>query len=379
MKKIALLGSTGSIGESTLKVARHLKEEIRICALAAHSNIDLLEKQAKEFHPELIAVYDEKKALELKKRLPHIAIESGMEGLKAVASYSGANFVISAMSGTAGLIPTIAALDAGKSLGLANKEALVSGGALVMELAKKRGVQIIPIDSEHSALFQCLLGQPKNSVSRLILTASGGPFRNFSQEQLDSITPEQALSHPTWTMGPKITTDCSTLMNKGLEVIEAHWLFDIPIENISVVIHPQSIIHSMVEFVDNSLLAQMGETSMIVPIQYAITYPERLPGLLKPFDFTKYHTLQFLTPDTDKFPCLRLAYDAIRAGGSMACYMNAANEVLVNGFLEKKIPWSGISKKLETLMERHSINPIHSIQDVLLIDTQARQEAGSLL
>lgn len=379
MKKIAILGCTGSIGESTLKVARHLKEKIKVVALAAHSNIDTLEQQAKEFNPELVAVYDEIKAAELKKRLPHTPVEAGIDGLKAVASYSGANFVVSAISGTAGLIPTIAALEAGKPVGLANKEALVAGGALVMALAKQKGVPILPIDSEHSALFQCLNGESKKSVHRLILTASGGPFRNFTSEQLQEITPEQALKHPTWAMGPKVTIDCSTLMNKGLEVIEAHWLFDIPVEKISVVIHPQSIIHSMVEFVDNSLLAQMGETSMIVPIQYAITYPERLPGLLKPFDFTKYHTLQFLTPDTDKFRCLQLAFDAIRAGKSAACYMNAANEVLVHGFLEKKIPWTDISKKLQSLIERHTLIPMTSMDDVIAVDAEARRQAASVL
>lgn len=379
MKKIAILGSTGSIGESTLKVARHLKEHVRITALAARSNIDLLEKQAKEFHPELIAVYDEKQARELKKRLPHIAIEYGMEGLKAVASFSGANFVVSAMSGTAGLVPTVAAIEAGKTLGLANKEALVSGGALVMALAKKHGVQIIPIDSEHSALFQCLQGQAKNRVRRLILTASGGPFRNLTSEQLHAVTLEQALCHPTWAMGAKVTIDCSTLMNKGLEVIEAHWLFDTPIDNISVVVHPQSIIHSLVEFVDNSLIAQMGESSMIVPIQYAITYPDRQPGILEPFDFVKHPTLQFFTPDTGKFLCLRLAFDAIRAGGSLPCYMNAANEVLVNSFLEKKIAWKEISTKLEALMEKHDVEAVRSLDDVLFVDAKARQEALQLV
>lgn len=376
MKKISLLGSTGSIGKSTLQVARHLKDRIKVAALAAHSNIDLLEEQVKEFHPEFVAVFDEDRALELKKRLPHLTVESGMEGLKAVASYSGANFVVSAMSGTAGLVPTVAAIQAGKTLGLANKEALVSGGALVMALAKKHGVQIIPIDSEHSALFQCLQGQAKNRASRLILTASGGPFRNYTEEQLRAITLEQALCHPTWAMGAKITIDSSTLMNKGLEVIEAHWLFDMSVENISVVIHPQSIIHSMVEFVDGSLLAQMGEPTMLVPIQYALTYPDRQPGLLKPFDFVKYHTLQFLPPDTDKFRCLRLAFEAIKAGGSMSCYMNAANEALVQSFLKKQIAWHEISQKLETLMEKHQVCPVASIDDIPLIDTQARQDAS---
>lgn len=377
MKKIAILGSTGSIGVSTLKVARHLKERIRVTALAAHRNIDLLEQQAKEFHPTLIAVYDEQQAALLKKRLPHIPIESGMEGLRAVAAYSEANFVVSAMTGTAGLVPTYAAIEAGKNVGLANKEALISGGALIMSLAKEKGVQILPIDSEHSALFQCLQGQPKNAVRRLILTASGGPFRTFTQEQLLSVTPEQALRHPTWTMGAKVTTDSSTLMNKGLEVIEAHWLYGIPVDNISVVIHPQSIIHSMVEFVDNCLMAQLGESDMIVPIQYALTYPERLPGMLQPFDFVKYGTLQFFVPDTEKFRCLRLAYDAIRTGGTLPCYMNAANEVLVNRFLDKKIAWHEIGTKLETLMLKHKVTPVRSIDDVLHIDNLARHEASS--
>lgn len=375
MKKIAILGSTGSIGKSTLQVARHLK--IKVTALAAGSNIDLLEAQAKEFHPSLIAVYDEEKASILRKRFSNsrIAIESGMEGLKAVAAHTEANFVVSAMTGTAGVIPTYAAIKAKKTVGLANKEALISGGALIMALAKEKKVQIIPIDSEHSALFQCLQGQPKNAVSRLILTASGGPFRNYSQEELLHVTPDQALRHPTWTMGAKVTTDSSTLMNKGLEVIEAHWLYDIPVEKISVVIHPQSIIHSMVEFVDNSLLAQLGESDMRIPIQYALTYPERLPGLLKPFDFVKHGNLQFFMPDTAKFRCLHLAYDAIRTGGTLPAYMNAANEVLVNQFLERKISWCDIGIRLEALMQNHRVSHVASIDDVLQVDEQARREA----
>ncbi len=376
MKKIAILGSTGSIGESTLKVVRHLKERFRVTAIAAKSNIDALEAQAREFHPELIAVYDEQQAQILRKRLPHIPIESGLAGLNAVATHSSASFVVSAMSGTIGLAPTVAAIQAGKNIGLANKEVLVAGGALVMELAKKHGVHLLPIDSEHSALFQCLEGQPHNAVQRLILTASGGPFRNFTPEQLQQVTPEQALRHPTWNMGAKVTIDSSTLMNKGLEVIEAHWLFGVPIDKISVVVHPQSIIHSMVEFVDNSLLAQLGETLMIVPIQYALTYPERLPGTLKPFDFIKYNTLQFLVPDTDRFRCLNLAFEAVKIGGTLPCYMNAANEVLVHRFLEKKISWPEIASKLETLMEKHQVTPIRSLDDVLAADVQARQETG---
>jgi len=378
MKKIAILGSTGSIGQSTLKIARHLKERIRVIALAAKSNIDLLEAQAREFHPELIAVYDSEQAKILRKRLPNICIESGIEGLQAVGAHSEANFVVSAIAGTIGLLPTVAAIKSGKNIGLANKEVLVSAGAFVMALAKKHGVQILPIDSEHSALFQCLRGEQKSSVRRLILTASGGPFRLLTTEQLQKATVEQALCHPTWTMGAKVTIDCSTLMNKGLEVIEAHWLFDIPIKSISVVIHPQSIIHSLVEYVDNSLLAQLGESSMLTPIQYALMYPERLPGCLEPFDFIKYGTLQFSLPDRERFRCLDLAYHAVEAGGTLPCYMNAANEVLVNKFLEKQISWPSIATNLEKLMSSHQIQAINSLEDILQMDDQARREAASI-
>lgn len=377
IKRIAILGSTGSIGESTLKVARHLKDRISVQALAAKSNIDLLETQAKEFKPQCVAVYEESQAKILRKRLPHMPILSGIEGLKAAASLTDVDFVVAAISGTMGLIPTVAAIEAGKNIGLANKEALVSGGALVMALAKKHQVQILPIDSEHSALFQCLHGQAKDSVKRLILTASGGPFRSYTKEQLQQVTLEQALRHPTWAMGAKVTIDCSTLMNKGLEVIEAHWLFDMPLEKISVVIHPQSIIHSMVEYVDNSIIAQLGESLMTTPIQYALTYPERLPGLLNQFDFTKHNQLQFFEPDMDKFRCLRLAYDSIKAGGTLASYMNAANEVLVQSFMEKRLAWHQIGTSLEALMQKHTIKPIHSLDDILEADSLARREAAA--
>lgn len=255
-KRISVLGSTGSIGVNTLNVARHLgPDAVRVEAIAAFNNIDLLEEQAREFHPSLIAVFDEQKAQELRQRLPTQQILSGMEGLKAVASHPDVNFVVSAIAGTLGLVPTVAAIEAGKDIGLANKEALVSGGALVIGRARAKGCRILPIDSEHSAIFQCLEGESRSSVQRLVLTASGGPFRNHSQEQLAAITLEDALGHPTWKMGPKITIDCSTLMNKGLEMIEAHWLFGVLPSNIDVVVHPQSIIHSFVEFVDGSMLA----------------------------------------------------------------------------------------------------------------------------
>lgn len=376
MKRIAILGSTGTIGQNALKVARHLKKKFQITALAACDNIDLLEVQASEFNPSLIAVFNKDKALELQKRLPKQTIIGGMEGLLAVAAQKEADMVISAITGTAGLQPTIQAIKAGKDIGLANKEALVSGGALVMQLVKEHKVNLIPIDSEHSAIFQCLQGQNQAAVSRLILTASGGPFRTWSAEQLAQISVEQALNHPTWKMGAKITIDCSTLMNKGLEVIEAHWLFNVALDNIEVVIHPQSILHSMVEFQDGSMLAQMSETTMIIPIQFAMTYPDRFPGMLKPFDFTKHSTLEFAVPDRRKFNCLSLAYEAIRLGGTLPCFMNAANEILVKRFLKKEIRWSDIGTHLEKLMSRHQIMPADSLETLLAVDTLAREEAS---
>lgn len=378
MKKIAILGSTGSIGTSALQIARHLKNDIQVMALAAKSNIDLLEQQANEFHPEIIAVFDKDKAQLLQKRLPKIEVVGGMEGLEAVSSYAKADFVISALAGTIGLIPTLTAIKARKNVGLANKEALVSGGALVMSLAKANNVSIIPIDSEHSAIFQCLNGEETKSIQRLILTSSGGPFREHSKEQLKNISVDQALNHPTWTMGPKVTIDSSTLMNKGLEVIEAHWLFNIPVDKIDVVIHPQSIIHSFVEFIDGSMLSQMSEPTMIIPIQYALTYPKRYPGMIRPFDFSKNSTLQFFKPDTEKFICLRLAYDAVKEGGTLPCYMNAANEVLVNRFLSKQLNWNEIGQKLELLMNRHNSKAVNSVDDILHIDILARQEAKEI-
>lgn len=377
MKKIALIGSTGSIGRSTLDVVRHLgPKEAQIVCLAAHSNIDLLELQANEFKPQLIAVYDEKKALELQIRLPKQNIVAGLAGINEAASYPDANFVLSAMTGSVGLHPTLAAIKAGKTIGLANKESLVSGGALVMKMVKQYGATLLPIDSEHSALFQCLTGESVSTVRRLILTASGGPFLSYTMEQLEEITVEQALNHPTWNMGPKITLDCSTLMNKGLEVIEAHWLFNIDVKNIEVVIHPQSIIHSLVEFTDGSMKAQMSEPSMRIPIQYAITYPKRLPGLQKPFDFTYARQLQFSPPDWQKFRCLHLAYESLRQGKSFACYMNAANEVLVQRFIQKEIGWIDLGRKLEKLLEKHVLTAVESLEQIGAVDDQARQEAA---
>lgn len=377
MKEIVILGSTGSIGTSSLAVIRHLGEGYRVAGLAVHSQIDLLEKQMLEFLPDVVAVFDKKKALELQSRVPSIPVLAGIEGIIAVASLSQANFVISAMSGTMGLAPTLAAIDAGKTIGLANKEALVTGGALVTERAKKMGVSLLPIDSEHNAIFQCLQGEKASSVRRLILTASGGPFRNFSACQLETISVEQALQHPTWKMGPKITIDSSTLMNKGLELIEAYWLFGVPLEQIEVVIHPQSLIHSMVEFQDFSTLAQLSEPSMVLPIQYALTYPERRQGLHRPFDLTKARSLEFYPPDYQKFRCLALAYEAIKTGGSLPAYMNAANEVLVSRFINKEVSWTDIGEKLESLMDRHRPAVITSYEEIAAVDSQARADAAT--
>jgi 1-deoxy-D-xylulose-5-phosphate reductoisomerase len=371
-KKLAILGSTGSIGKNALKVARHLG--IPVKALAAKSNIELLEAQIREFNPEIVAVFDKAQAQALQKRVA-TKVVGGMEGICEAAALSTANFVISAMTGASGILPTATAISHGKTIGLANKEVLVAAGAYITELAKKHQVRLIPIDSEHSAIFQCLQGSLPGEVRRLVLTASGGPFLHIPEKELASITVDQALSHPTWTMGPKVTIDSSTLMNKGFELIEAFFLFGIPLDQIEVVIHPQSVIHSFVEFVDGSILAQASEPNMIFPIQYALTYPERKPGLLPPFDFYKYSALQFFAPDLQKFRCLSLAYQSLTQGGSSPCYLNAANEILVERFLSRQISWKEIASKLEHLLLRHSFKPASDLETILLVDKEAREEA----
>lgn len=374
-KRISLLGSTGSIGTSTLQVVRHLKEELEIVALAARSNIEILQKQAEEFHPQLIAVHDVEQARVLQKRLPSIPVLAGMEGLQEVARFQEADFTMLAMSGSAGLIPAVAAIEARKQIGLANKEVLVCAGEWISQLVEKRGVTLLPVDSEHSALFQCLKGEKGASVSRLVLTASGGPFRDKSLEELERVSLEEALAHPNWKMGQKVTVDSSTLMNKGLEMIEARWLFGVEPEKIEAVIHPQSRVHSFVEFIDGSMLAQVSDPDMMLPIQYALTYPERRKGQLAPYDFLKNHTLTFFPPDVKRFPCLQLAIDAMHSGKSYPCYLNAANEVLVERFLKKEIPWIEISRKLEKLMSSHEPSNLLTLEAILEVDRRARQEA----
>ncbi|MCB1081226.1 MAG: 1-deoxy-D-xylulose-5-phosphate reductoisomerase [Chlamydiia bacterium] len=374
MKNIALLGSTGSIGTNTLVVAKHLG--LSVVALSAHSNIDRLEEQARAFSPKCIGVFDEEKALELKKRLPGMHVVGGMEGLIEVATHADAEFVVSSIVGAQGILPTLKAIEAGKTIGLANKEVLIAAGELIMESARKQNVQIIPIDSEHSAIFQCLQGECPSGIQKIILTASGGPFRE--KEDLENVTPNCALKHPNWTMGKKVTIDSSTLMNKGLEVIEAKFLFDIPLEKIEVVIHPQSLIHSFVEFVDGSLLAQMGEHDMKIPIQYALTYPKRRKGIVPCFDFLKYSKLEFCMPDWEKFPCLGLAFEAGRIGGTLPCFMNAANEILVERFLTHQIRWIDIGKKLEKLMTKHQSGPQENLEVLFEVDHSAREMAKAI-
>lgn len=374
-RKIVILGSTGSIGKNALQVATHNKESIEIVGLAVKDNIELLEKQIAEHSPRIVAVYDIEKAALLQKRVPHIKVVGGLEGLCEVASFPEAHTVVAAIVGAIGLLPTIEAIKAGKTIALANKEVLVSAGAYVIPLAKQHGVTLLPVDSEHNAVFQCLHQEDSKSIRRIILTSSGGPFRDWSIDQLRQVSVEQALRHPNFSMGSKITIDSSTMMNKGLEVIEAYWLFGVPLENIEVLVHPQQKIHSMVEFIDGSILAEMCEPDMVVPIQYAMTYPHRVQGLLPPYDFVKNGRLDFHAPDTSIFKCLSLAYEALRVGGTMPCYMNAANEVLVHRFLQKEISWMEIGIKLEELMMRYDSIKEVSLEAILSTDAKARGEA----
>jgi len=375
MKKIAILGSTGSIGQNALQVVRNLSSEIKVVALAAHENIELIEAQAREFNPEIVVLYNKAKALELQRRLPHLKVSAGLEGLEEAASWPNADLVLSALSGSIGIAPTIAAIQSGKTIALANKEVLVAAGDYIMKLAKKKGVLIIPVDSEHNALYQCLVKEKISQLHRLIITASGGPFLYTPTEELKCVDYKAALRHPTYKMGSKITIDSSTLMNKGLEVIEAHFLFGVSVDKIEVVVHPQSIIHSMIEMIDGSILAQLSNPNMQLPIQYAFTYPERQPTALPYFDFTKQHALEFIPPDTSKFPCLSMAFEALRAGGSAPCYLNAANEVLVQRFLKGGIGWMDISCKLQQMMNRHKPEELTHLEKILFIDAAAREEA----
>ncbi|HOQ36455.1 MAG TPA: 1-deoxy-D-xylulose-5-phosphate reductoisomerase [Acetivibrio sp.] len=376
VERISVLGSTGSIGVQTLDVAKNLN--IKVEGLAANKNIELLEKQAWEFKPRIVAVMDENMAEVLRSRLKDTSIEvaGGVEGLKKVASVEGAQTVVSAIVGIAGLVPTMEAIKNGKNIALANKETLVTAGSIVMAEAQKRKVEIFPVDSEHSAIFQCLMGNNKEDVSKIILTASGGPFRGRKRDELKNVTVKEALKHPNWSMGSKITIDSATMMNKGLEVIEARWLFDVSLDRIEVLIHPQSIVHSMVEFRDGAIMAQLGSPDMRLPIQLALTYPKRLMNGFSKLDLIKNNTLTFEAPDTEAFPCLKLAYEALRIGGTMPAVLNAANEEAVRLFLEEKIGFLEIPQIIERVMTSHTVEDTPDLDDIIKMDLWAREKVG---
>lgn len=378
MKRIALLGSTGSIGVNVLEVVRQFPEFYSIVGLAAGCNINRLRDQVLEFQPELISVFDHRCATELKALLPseyHNRILFGAEGNVAVASLVSADLTVSAIVGAAGLLPTLAAIEAGKPVGLANKETLVMAGKIVMAAAARNDVSLLPVDSEHSAIFQALEAGQREDVAKIILTASGGPFRGKTREQLRQVTREQALNHPNWDMGQKISIDSATLMNKGLEVIEARWLFDMAVDNIEVVVHPQSVVHSLVEYQDGSVVAQLGIPDMRIPIAYALSYPHRLPLKLQPLQMSRCANLQFLEPDYQSFPALGLAFEAIRSGGVAPAVLNAANEVAVAAFLLKRIGFIEITETVADALDRVHHGSEDSLDDILAADAAARRAA----
>jgi len=381
-KKIAILGSTGSIGTSTLKIIKQNQKIYDVVAIAANSNIEELEKQANIFKPKIIAVFNEKKANDLKKRLSsHLKIKviSSLDGLIEIVTLDEIDFVMMAIQGSIALKPTIEAIKAKKVIGLANKEVLVAAGDLINKLKKEHRACIIPVDSEHSAIFQCLKNENENenlkNIKRLILTASGGPFLNVEEKKLKNISLKDALTHPNFSMGAKITVDSSTMMNKGLEIIEAYHLFDVKKEDIDVIVHPEQIIHSMVEFQDSSILAQMSEPTMDIPISYALSYPKREKSMIQKFDFIKNNKFTFYEPDLNKFLCLKLAKESLKISKSMPCFMNMANEVLVKRFLKNEISWLDISKKLEKLMSFHSPKNMLDLKDILDVEEEASKKA----
>ncbi|WIV13950.1 1-deoxy-D-xylulose-5-phosphate reductoisomerase [Proteiniborus sp. MB09-C3] len=374
LKGISILGSTGSIGTQALDVIKH-SGEYKVIALTTNRNIDLLEQQALEFSPRLVAVMDLDKSKILKDRLRgyNIKVVSGIEGLIEAAAIEGADVVITSVVGMIGLLPTLEAIKSGKKIALANKETLVTAGEIVMKEASKNKVDIIPIDSEHSAIFQGLRCGNRDEVSKLILTASGGPFRGKSTNDLKNIKVEEALKHPNWSMGKKLTIDSATLMNKGLELIEAKWLFNVDIDKIDVIVHPQSIIHSMVEYIDGSIIAHMGIPDMRIPIQYSLTHPKRIGNQLKKLDFIALKELTFELPDTKVFPCLELAYEAIKSGGTMPAVLNASNEVAVELFLSNKIGFLEIPNIIHNVMTRHILIKNPTLDDILESDKWARE------
>ncbi len=382
MKNISLLGATGSIGVNVLEIVRKFPERFTVCAMAAGNNVELLARQALEFEPEILSVADEQKARELQSLLPakfKDKITFGAKGNLLVAAFSEAEITVTAIVGSAGLLPTLAAIDAGKNIGLANKETLVMAGKIVMDRVKENGVRLLPIDSEHSAIFQALEAGRKKDVEKIILTASGGPFLGKSSEELQMVTRDQALNHPNWSMGKKISIDSATLMNKGLEVIEAKWLFDVGADTIDVVVHPQSIVHSLVEYHDGSVLAQMGVPDMRIPIAYALSYPERMVLELPSLKLSQCGSLEFIEPDYTTFPALQLAFDALETGGVAPAVLNAANEVAVEAFLGQRISFSEIIRTVARTMDIVHDGSEDNLEHILQADAIARIEAGKFI
>jgi 1-deoxy-D-xylulose-5-phosphate reductoisomerase len=378
-KGVAILGSTGSIGLSTLEVIRRHPGRFRVVTLAAGTNTELLKEQIEEFRPEFVSVMTEEAAGIIKRACgSRVEVGFGLEGSSRAAAHEGANITVSAIVGAAGLIPTLAAIKAGKDIALANKETLVTAGHIVMEEVRKQGVRLLPVDSEHSAVFQILQGHRREDIRRIILTASGGPFLNLPLDGLENVTPDEALKHPNWKMGKRITIDSATLMNKGFEVIEARWLFDLPVEKISVYIHPQSIVHSMVEYIDGSIVAQMGSSDMKGPIAYALSYPERVEAGVENFPIAG-RKLEFMEPEPERFPSLALAYKALSSGGTFPAVLNAADEVAVESFLERRIPFTGIYRTLAEVLEGHSPGKADSVEDILEADRWARGMAQGVV
>jgi 1-deoxy-D-xylulose-5-phosphate reductoisomerase len=379
-KRVVILGATGSIGESALKVARDIPDRMEIVGLAANSNAKKLAAAANETRAQSVCLVDETKLNILTRELKYKPqILGGQEGLLEIARLTNAEMVLVAIVGTGGLRPALAAIEAGKDLAVASKEILVMAGEIVMREARDNGVNVLPVDSEHNAIFQCLEGKSSSDVRRIILTASGGPFREMPRKDFDSITPEQALKHPTWNMGPKITIDSATLFNKGLEMIEAHWLFGVGMQRVEVVIHPQSIVHSMVEFADGSTLAQLSYSNMCFPIQYAVTWPDRVPNTLPPLDFSKLSRLEFFTPRYEDFPALNLARRAGETGGTLPSVMNAANEVAVAGFLDRQVRFPRIWQIVGEVMNRHTSVAHPNLDAILEADQWAREEARGMV
>ena len=381
MENIAILGSTGSIGRSSLDVLDKLSHRFRVVGLAAGRNIQLLEKQVEKFKPKIVSLEREEEAEKFRKKFKDwsIHITFSQKGAEEVASFKENDIVISAITGIEGLRPTLAAVGRGKKVALANKESLVVAGPILQNLIEKSGAQVIPVDSEHSGVFQCLAKEKVEDVKRVILTASGGPFFRRSSQEMEKVTLEDALNHPRWKMGKKVTIDSATLMNKGLELIEAHWLFNIEPQKLEVLIHPQSVVHSLIELNDGSVLAQLSPTDMRVPIQYALTYPERENSLLPSLDLKKIGSLEFFAPDDEKFPLLKLARLALDEGASFPIVLNAANEVAVEAFLQKKLSFLEISEIVSKTVESHQKREVQSLEDIFLIDREARQIARNLI